>query len=509
MDSCTYLLPPGISLKKLRKNLPVNHEYKVSLDRGEKQEGILLDTFDGEVHSSNNLLFQQSKTILLADLESGGMIEQKVTGEWTLAEELVDGPVASRLRDISKLRAFLPIAQGTLLCERGLLLDDEYKTRARFKALVLAANGKAVGVITTSHLRGYDKAHEDLCLSLEKIGAVSCQNAGQIYKQLGVELQDYSAKPLIGLDPKAPAKQSATITIRSFLSVARRNEDGVVADHDTEFLHDYRVSLRKVRSVLSLFKGVYSDQETTRLKEEFSGLMQQTNLLRDLDVYLLNRSQYFKLVPEDTHEGLATLFDYITGLRTKEQKKVRKILRASRYKKQLRQLEQLFADATKLTDGPKGRVDSLAYACGLVIKRYRKVCKIARTIDKNTEDAVVHELRINCKKLRYLMEFFSPLFPAAEMKVLIKSLKVLQDNLGNFNDYSVQQLFLRHLLAEKMVTFGKDKLQVAESIGALTAMLYRLQVKERGMVMKNFARFDSVDTRNTFTKLFQIKERAV
>ncbi len=73
---------------------------------------------------------------------------------------------------------------------------------------------------------------------------------------------------------------------------------------------------------------------------------------------------------------------------------------------------------------------------------------------QDTEDEVVHQLRINCKKLRYLMEFFAPLFPENEIKTLIKALKLLQDNLGNFNDYSVQQIFLRQVLNEKMVIFG-------------------------------------------------------
>ncbi|MFW2366336.1 MAG: CHAD domain-containing protein [Desulforhopalus sp.] len=508
MESHTYLLPPDFSEKKLRKKLPVKSSYSISLDGGETQETTLLDTFDGEVHASNKLLFQLPKRLLLADLTSGGFVEQEHTGEWSLAEDLAEGPVASQLLDISKLRAFLPIAEATLRCERGGLLDDESKTRARFQNMVLGADGKIVGITTTNYLRGYDKAYGDLCASLEKIGATPYRNTREIYDLLGTNLREYTAKPSITLLPQGPAKESATMTIRSFLSVARQNEEGIIADYDTEFLHDYRVSLRKVRSVLSLFKGVYNGEETTSLKEEFSGLMRQTNLLRDLDVYLLNRSQYFQLVPDDTHEGLTILFDYISSLRRKEQKKVRKILRTKNYNQQMKQLKKLFADDSRLASGPKGGVDSLGYACRLVIKRYRKVCSIARTINKHTDDAVVHELRINCKKLRYLMEFFAPLFPASEIKTLIKALKLLQDNLGNFNDYSVQQLFLRQMLGDKMVTFGRDQLQVAESIGALTAMLHRLQLKERGQVMKNFARFDSVETRNAFTDLFQTKGRA-
>jgi CHAD domain-containing protein len=100
------------------------------------------------------------------------------------------------------------------------------------------------------------------------------------------------------------------------------------------------------------------------------------------------------------------------------------------------------------------------------------------------------------------MEFFAPLFAKDDMKRLLKALKSLQDNLGNFNDYSVQQIFLRQILSEKMHGFRGAELQVAESVGALTAMLFRLQSKERGQVMKNFALFDSSATRTIFTKLF-------
>ena len=75
------------------------------------------------------------------------------------------------------------------------------------------------------------------------------------------------------------------------------------------------------------------------------------------------------------------------------------------------------------------------------------------------------------------MEFFAPLFPDKEIKSLINALKLLQDNLGKFNDFSVQQKFLRQVLNDKMDVFGAE-IKVAESVGALTAMLYRLQQKE-------------------------------
>lgn len=162
-------------------------------------------------------------------------------------------------------------------------------------------------------------------------------------------------------------------------------------------------------------------------------------------------------------------------------------------------------DSKKIPLGPKGKLSSKVLASKLVLKRYAQVCRIATSINKTTKDEVVHELRISCKKLRYLMEFFTPLFEKDDIKHLIATLKVLQDNLGKFNDYSVQQAFLRQILDNDLKRFKGDEMQITEAIGALTAMLYRLQKKERNQVMKNFSRFNSEETSSLFKELFQQK----
>ena len=507
MDPFVYLLPSALSHKKLQKYLPDAQSYHISLEQGEKQAGVLLDTFDAAVFHSAKMLFQQGHMLLLIDLHSGRLIKQIAPEVWSFAGDLPEGQVSSFLRQLSNLRAFLPVVKVELGFVHGLFLDDEGKTRARLNHLSISRGKKMIGVGATQYLRGYSKAHADLRHALEKIGATRCESIGQVYRSLGIKQQKYTAKPLIQLQPKAPVKASAERIITAFLHTARANEKGLVADYDTEFLHDYRVSLRKVRSVLSLFKGVYKKEETEVLKKDFASIMQQTNALRDLDVYLLNKLHYFSLIPADAHEGLAILFAYLFEQRNMEHIRVSKMMRSKIYKQEINRLDALFADGASPVAGPKGKEYSLKFASRLIFNRYDKVCRIARKIDAQTEDSAIHQLRINCKKLRYLMEFFSPLFSEEKMKTLIKALKLLQDNLGNFNDYSVQQKFLRHILSEKMTNFGNEKLKVAESVGALTAILHRLQLKERRQVMKNFACFDSQETRAAFTQLFHTQEK--
>ncbi len=504
MEPFIFFLPGNLSLQKLSQFLSDEDGLKMSVERGEAEEGLLLDSFENEAFLAAKVLLQTERLLTLFDLETGQLHEQHVTAEWKLAGDLEEGSVSRLLIDISPLRAFLPVAKVKVRREDGQLLDDEGKTLARFHFLAVSRARKVAVIGATQPLRGYAQAHGVLQQALDQYGATACTGFDDLYRHLGIEKKEYSAKPVIPLDPGAPLKDTGVAIIRTLLQLVRCNEKGIIEDIDTEFLHDYRVGLRKVRSVVTLLSGIFTEEDTARLKAEFGELTKKTNTLRDLDVYLLGREAYFQLVPPISHVGLRLLFSKLAADRREEQKKVQAFLKSRGYMRQITALQKLFAESANLGGGRLAREKTLAFACRLILKRYRKVCKTARDIDENTPDPVLHRLRIHCKKLRYLMEFFAPLFPEEEMRRLIKSLKVLQDNLGRFNDYSVQQQFLSGVASDPKRDF--HVLQIAQAIGALTAMLYRLQMEERGKIMENLARFDSPEVRAEFQELFHPKE---
>ena len=504
MEPFVFTLPPGKNLKKLRRHLDNDTLFDLVVKKGELVDCTILDTFDNEIRLSKRILLQTGQALLLINLANGRIVEQQPGSTWSFLPELEDGPVAGSLKGVSRLRAFMVVSRLKIRRDMGLILDDEGKTRARLHIVSFFRKKRSLQIGITQSLRGYERAHADLKGWLIKIGAHPCRDVGEMYSRLGIKSKNYSAKPGISLASEDPIKDSATTIIHTYIDVARQNETGVVADYDTEFLHDYRVSFRKVRSVLSLFKGVYGAEQTAQLKQEFADLMKQTNRLRDLDVYLLGRDDYFQMVPESSHGGLRILFDAISKERVEEHKKVCKMIKRKSYRRQIDGWVDLYAGGN-LTSGSKAMKSSNQYLAGLILKRYRKVCRIAGGIDKTTADEVVHELRIHCKKLRYLMEFSLPLFSKKKVKILIRALKVLQDNLGRFNDYSVQQVSLGMFMSGQAMS-GKKSLKVAESIGALTAMLYQLQYRERNLVMENFAHFDSEKIHASFIELFQLEE---
>lgn len=503
MNRFIYYGPPSIGSKRLKKWFLPLGLYSLATRKKDWITADLLDNYDGELIKKSKFLFQTEDSLILVDLITGEFSEQRAKPGWLFVNKLQAGEVFGQLKSISILRALLPVATFRMRQENGSLLDDEQKTTARFSAINLQ-NDKARAVIgATKALRGYQDEHDILVQGLLDCGGFLYKKPKQLQSLLGLRASGYSGKPKVLINPDQDVLQTALKIIRTYLGVARQNEGGVQKDIDTEFLHDYRVSFRKIRSVISLFRGVFTDQDRDWLKTEFSSIMQRTNMLRDLDVYLLEKDAYFSLIPPSSHDGLELLFNYFREQRKREHKKIYSTLGSKKYQKQIRKLEEFFRSTNgKIVPGRHGTRNTLEYGSELILKRYRKVCKIARSIDETTKDEVVHELRINCKKLRYLMEFFSPLFDKQNIKTLISSLKLLQDNLGHFNDYSVQQLFLRRLFEDDVTVCKGKEMQVAESIGALTAMLNRKQLKERGLVMSNFAKFDSQETRQMFQALF-------
>ncbi|WP_170513562.1 CHAD domain-containing protein [Ruegeria atlantica] len=463
----------------------------------------LLDSHDQSLRAKGRLLIETGGSLQL--LNDRDFLFQDGGGTGMFVQDLPDGPVRATLKDFPKLRALMCIGSGTIKSRTFAVLDDLQKTQVRGHALTLGTHHGQVTILTVQPLRGYKRAFQKVCLALEELAA-GASGAEVVMQGLFAVFPAYNAKPDIELGKQEPSIEVAVDIIRTYLEVARKNEAGIVADIDTEFLHDYRVSLRRVRSVLSLFKGVFSPQQTSALKREFSDLMASTGRVRDLDVYLLEKDIYFKLIPPNLHLGAEAMFAQFKKERNRELAVLSRRLRSAAYGRQMKQLLALFADTKRLEPGPNAELRAYDYARSLIWKRYRKVCKLARGITRKTPDEAVHELRIDCKKLRYLMEFFAPLFDKSDFKMLIKPLKKMQDNLGLFNDYSVQQEALLNFVSTQSDARNRTSAPLAMAAGGLIAVLDQRQKAERDHVIANFRHFDSPEIQNLFRALFRQKE---
>ena len=133
--------------------------------------------------------------------------------------------------------------------------------------------------------------------------------------------------------------------------------------------------------------------------------------------------------------------------------------------------------------------------------------KDGKKILDSDEDEPIHQLRIDCKKLRYLMEFFASLFPKKKIGKLIRQLKTLQDELGVFNDLSVQQAYLLQI-AEVLPA---DDAQARLGLVAVGSLVERLASEQQAMkpgLADAFSDFAAASNRALFRRLFGGKEKA-
>ena len=84
-------------------------------------------------------------------------------------------------------------------------------------------------------------------------------------------------------------------------------------------------------------------------------------------------------------------------------------------------------------------------ASGSIRRLWQRSLKEGRAIPDEEAHLAFHELRKTCKKLRYLLEAFRPLYSKTEILAPVKSLKQFQDLLGVMNDNYVQKELMKQL----------------------------------------------------------------
>ena len=134
-------------------------------------------------------------------------------------------------------------------------------------------------------------------------------------------------------------------------------------------------------------------------------------------------------------------------------------------------------------------------------RMYRVALKEGNAINTESPAEALHELRKTCKKLRYLMEFFQSLYPSGDIKELIRILKTLQDNLGDFQDYEVQVSTLKNF-SHQMVAERQVPPDTLLAMCILIDGLERRQHQAREEFSGRFAGFSQQDNQERFRKLF-------
>ncbi|MDX9710591.1 MAG: CHAD domain-containing protein [Trichloromonas sp.] len=511
-----YLLPEKLSLLSLRDSLRGFAPFAEDPPR----EGCLryFDSFDWRLFRQGLTLEEETtdgSSFLQLRRLGNGSVPGSVGGQAPdFAEDLPSGAFRDTLKTILENRRLFPLVEVRGLFRHCSLLDDQEKTVARLTILeqLVAAAEQSEGWRLPSRLRsapvrGYDRELRKLDRFLQT--GLGLEPAPEdlwhsIMLSVGRSPGDYSAKPDFRFDPAQPAGEAVRAILAQLLATLERNLDGTRRDLDSEFLHDFRVAIRRTRAALGQLKDLLPAMVVERFRPEFAWLGTITSPVRDLDVHLLGFDGYRNLLPPEPADDLAPLHERLLAHQRTAQRQLAEELASPRFRKVLADWRAWLAKPP-FADGswPQSAALPLAKAANAHIRRsFRRVLREGAVITDGSPPEEFHELRKSCKKLRYLLEFFQSLYPRDKISPLIRSLKELQENLGEFQDLEVHAQALRALamMPEAPPSLPPETLL---AIGQLSERLRERQRQVRAEFAARFGAFAAPGNLRPVRKLFR------
>ncbi|MCX7174565.1 MAG: CHAD domain-containing protein [Proteobacteria bacterium] len=240
----------------------------------------------------------------------------------------------------------------------------------------------------------------------------------------------------------APLEAFRKIALAS-LEHLQGNLHGAIKSTDPEFIHQMRVATRRLRAALRLFAPLLPAGLAEDLVPELRILTTRLGHARDLDVLLTEiASPVMRALPNEPR--LAAL----AGAITDRQYSARALA--------VRHLQsivhgRLVLQATALLHRPPfqtpvaeavGVTETVGDFAAARLKRLRKKVLGLVAAASIADPVSLHRLRIGVKRLRYALEFFSPLAAAKPLRHLLARLVRMQDDLGQLNDLANAGLLL-------------------------------------------------------------------
>lgn len=506
----SFTLPDSLSDQDLLQRL--EEFFRLVPDtRTNGYRTIYHDSFDWRIYQAGGVLAEihagRGRRLEWRNRKTGALLgEQSRAGKLPrMLRDWAPGQLRERLGPILEMRALLPRVELESRVRGLRLLNEDDKTVVR---LLLEQNrcrlpdddgklqplGRRLRLVP---VRGYDRELGDvetLLLDRLRLPQTAPVMLEEALAAVGRRPADYSAKLDFRFDSEQHAATAAVKIHLFLLHIIEANVAGLLADIDSEFLHDLRVAVRRTRSALNQIPRVFPE-EVEHFRSEFAWLGKITGPTRDMDVYLLEFDRYRERLPEAYRSDLDPLHDFLMVHRKIEQRQLVKHLKSVRFRNLCAKWRSFLESLPPQSPSAANAARPIReLADRRIMKMFKQVLKQGMAIHGDSPPSELHELRKSCKKLRYLMEFFQNLYPPQKIKPLIRRLKNLLASLGTFQDREVQADKLRQF-AYQMEQEGNVQTATLLAMGMLVDGLLRGQRQAHAEFLHCFSRFAAADNR--------------
>ncbi len=315
------------------------------------------------------------------------------------------------------------------------------------------------------------------------------------------------------LDPATPARAASTILLASLGDAVRATVEQIVQGDEPEAVHDLRLALRRTRCLLGPLRGVFTRAETTRLRNGLRWLGELSGPPRDLELLIERLEATSAELADQDRAAIDDLLVVVSRDRDQARRALLKGLASARYGRlgdAWARLASSFVRPTRengSTRLPRQRPavpaadHPIATVAAVAIDRaWRRLLRHGEGLSASSTAEDFHEVRIDGKKLRYLLELFRSAYPAVDLAPTIEDLKSLQNCLGDLNDAQVREDLLRKI-APRLVTAAGPNADSLVLVGRLIEQSHRARRSARRRCDDRFGRLAAKDNRRRIRSL--------
>ena len=217
----------------------------------------------------------------------------------------------------------------------------------------------------------------------------------------------------------------AALYLKDAASACKRLAD----PSDAEALHDFRVALRRLRSLVQAYRPWLDGALPRKLRRKIGKLARRTGPARDAEVQLAWLREAQRNAGDAECLGVQWFVEYLAARRDEEYLVLREVLPADFPRLRRRLLARLdrAAGAAVVPFGVAA-AQRLRESAADFKAHLEQVHGVA-------DEEEIHRARIAGKRLRYLLEPLASELPAG--KALVKELRALQDRMGEIHDQQV------------------------------------------------------------------------
>jgi triphosphatase len=375
-----------------------------------------------------------------------GEWEAKIRGDRPVAGAAADSPLSkllSRPKDWEQLQPIFTVEvdRAIYLIERGeamieVALDEgavrhEGSEQSIIEAELELKKGEPQALLTFAH---------------EIVAAVPClvcltSKGERGYRLAAGEASRPATSLKLSLDRDVSIAQATSAMGHACLAALFDNLAMLIAGGGLEALHQTRVSLRRLRAILSLFKPVCGEEAGRRfIRDELKWLSGILREGRELDVLITSVLEPSAAANQDV-PGFGPLVAAFRSRRDRAYAAIIDNLRSHRLSELnldlVGHLVGSLAAGVPCSDERRQK-PAARFVTKELRRRVKSFLRDSRAIEQ-LAPAEQHRIRLRAKKLRYMIEPVGDLLSSKHSREVVSALHGIQNALGDLNDCKVNR----------------------------------------------------------------------